>query len=122
MPGLTPARVNASRTILVWILRATAVVLLAAGGYLFLKKVLFGLGSGVDFIEMTFQVWEDVGEQHSTYRGLAMIAVGAALAFGARRIARWVVCVPEAGCPRCGYSGTVTDTCPECGLTEMPAP
>ncbi|HZW10868.1 MAG TPA: hypothetical protein VFF69_13285 [Phycisphaerales bacterium] len=118
MARLTPAHVNAARTLAAWGVRVAALALLAVGCYLFLKKLLFGLGSGQG-LEMTFQVWDNTGEEQSTYRGLAMIAVGAALAAGARRIARWVVSAPETGCPRCGYAGAATDTCPECGLRDM---
>lgn len=121
MRRLTPAHVNTARTLTIWGIRAIAVILIAVGLYLFLKKALFGVGSGVGFFEMTFQVWDDTGEMHSTYRGLAMIAVGAGLAFGSRRIARWVVSTPEEGCPRCGYSGAVTGTCPECGQSGVSA-
>lgn len=120
MVKLTPSHVNAARTLLAWGLRAVAVVLLAVGCYLFLKKLLFGLGSGQG-MEKTFRVWNDTGEEQSTYRGLAMITVAAVLAIGSRRIARWVISAPEEGCPRCGYAGAVNDTCPECGQRDLSA-
>lgn len=116
----TPADVNAARTLVAWMSRLCAVLLLATGAYLFLKKLFFALGYGDGGMDHMFRVMEGIGEQHSTYRGLAMIAVGAALALGSRRIARWAVSPPEQGCPRCGYAGAVTETCPECGQTGVP--
>ncbi len=117
MLKLTPSEVNAARTLVAWALRAAAVILLALGSYLFLKKLLFGVGTGM--LNMTFRIYQGVGEEHSTYRGLAMLLVGAALAILSRRIARWVIALPEQGCPCCGYTGAVNDTCPECGQKDV---
>jgi hypothetical protein len=120
MRRISPADVNSVRTIVTWCVRAAALFLLATGAYLFLKKLCFALGYGSGGFEHMFRVHMDIGEGQSTYRGLAMLLVGAALALGARRIARWVVSPPEQGCPRCGYAGAVTDTCPECGQSGLP--
>ena len=46
MPRPTPEQVNAARPLTIWAIRAAAAVLLATGAYLFLKRVLFGIGSG----------------------------------------------------------------------------
>lgn len=115
----TPGTVTAARSIVAWAIRAAAVVLLAVGGYLFLKKLLFALGNGPGGVEAMFRVFEDIGEGQSTYRGVAMLLVGTALAVFARKIARWVVSMPDPGCPQCGYAGAGTDTCPECGLRGL---
>ncbi len=124
MPGLTPRRVNSVRTVVVWCLRGVAVVLLAEGAYLFLKKLFFAIGMITShnptygFFHM-FRRMEGIGEGQSTYRGLAMLVVGGALAFGAKRIARWMIAMPVTGCPRCGYDGAVNSICPECGLSGL---
>lgn len=115
MPKLTPTDVIAVRTILLWAIRALAIALMATGSYLFLKKLLFATFSGQGFWEMLFQIWEGIGEEHSTYRGLALVIVGAALTVLSRPLVRWVVQPPSLGCPRCGYAGPVGGTCPECG-------
>jgi hypothetical protein len=116
MASLTPTQVNTTRTLTVWITRSVATVLLATGSYLFLKKLLFAIGSGPGGFNNMFRVHMEIGEAQSTYRGLGMLVVGTALAVGARRVARWIVAMPESGCPRCLYAGAVTSTCPECGL------
>lgn len=116
MPTLTPTTVNAARAVTAWMLRGSGVALLAVGGYLFLKRLLFAIGMGPGGLDHIFRVYMEVGEGMSTYRGLAMLTVGAVLAVFARRIARWVVSVPDRGCPACGYAGAVGDKCPECGL------
>jgi hypothetical protein len=114
-PTLTD--VNAWRAASVWVLRSVSVVLLAAGAYLALKKVLFGIGTGQ--LDMIYGVWEGIGEGQSFYRGLALLAVGAGLGAGAHPIARWAFPVPRGGCPRCGYASG-RPTCPECGLGNQP--
>ena len=124
MQRLTPTHINTARTLVVWCIRSVAVVLLVVGGYLFLKKFFFaiGLSYGRDptygFVRM-FQHYSADGDGQSTYRGLAMLAVGLVLVFGTKRIARWIIAMPATGCPRCGYGGAVNDTCPECGLCGL---
>jgi hypothetical protein len=43
---LTPSHINTIRGVTVWIIRTCAVILIAAGLYLCLKRVFFGLGTG----------------------------------------------------------------------------
>lgn len=119
MPTLTPTTVNTARSLMAWGLRAVGVVLLAIGGYLFLKRLLFAIGMGSGGLDHIFRVYTEVGEDMSTYRGLSMLAVGGVLALFAKRIARWTVSMPERGCPGCGYAGAVTPKCPECGLNGL---
>jgi hypothetical protein len=119
MPGLSPTAIHTARAVTAWALRGAGVVLLAVGGYLFLKRLLFAIGMGRGGFDHIFRVYVEVGEQMSSYRGLAMLAVGAVLAVFARRIARWVVSMPAVGCPGCGYTGAVNDKCPECGLRGL---
>ncbi|MBK7404185.1 MAG: hypothetical protein IPJ41_06020 [Phycisphaerales bacterium] len=121
MPKITPVAVNSWRALAVWAIRAAALSLLATGAYLFLKKLFFAIGFGPGGFEHMFRVFTEVGEQQSTYRGLSMLAVGSALALGAKHIARWIIALPDEGCPRCGYAGPVNDTCPECGQVGVSA-
>jgi len=90
--------------------------MLAVGAYLVIKKVSFGVGAGD--ADLIFRIWEGIGETHSLYRGIALLLVGSALAVASRRVAAWVVVVPERGCPGCGYAGASRErhACPECGL------
>ena len=105
---LAPEDIHTCRALVQWILRGVAAVLLAAGFFLGLRHLLFRLVSG-DLL-----AWgSDLGE------GLAMIVIGAAFAFGARRISTWIIVLPATGCPRCGHArppGGQDTCCPECGL------
>lgn len=114
MRRLSHRDIHAWRAVATWLMRAPAVALITVGAYLALKKLLFGVGTRN--LDMIYDVWEGVGEGHSFYRGLAMIAVGAALGVMAPRLARWVVTIPARGCPRCGYAADEDQPCPECGL------
>ncbi|MCL4741060.1 MAG: hypothetical protein KJZ54_02550 [Phycisphaerales bacterium] len=113
--AIAPERINAMRALCTLAARAAAVWCVAFGAYLFLKKILFAVGVGDP--SHAFRVFMEDGDMQSTYRGLAMIAVGVALAVLSRRIALWVVPVPATGCPRCGYpTPDAEGRCPECGL------
>jgi hypothetical protein len=116
MPGLSPTAIHTARAVTAWALRGAGVVLLAVGGYLFLKRLLFAIGMGSGGFDQIFRVYMEIGEGMSTYRGLAMVMVGGVLVVFARRLARWIVSMPERGCPSCGYAGAAGDKCPECGL------
>lgn len=91
-------------------------ILVASGAYLATKKLLFGLGTRQP--ETIVDVYEGIGEGHSFYRGLALLAVGFALGAAAPRLAAWIIVLPTSGCPRCGYKTTIAPgaPCPECGL------
>lgn len=121
MPRLSPSAMQDARAVATWVLRLVAIVLLIWGSYLVLKKVLFSATFGSDAVAHLFRVYEGIGEEHSTYRGLAALLVGGTIAVTSRRLARWVVVLPRDGCPRCGYSGPVTTTCPECGQQGLHA-
>ena len=98
-----------------WALRALSVIMLGLGGYLLLKRIAFALIAGDG--QAAFTTWTGVGEGHSASRGAALVLVGALLGAGSRRIARWMIALPEAGCPACGYPRSPEDEiCPECGL------
>jgi hypothetical protein len=115
MPRVRPADVNAVRAWVTWALRAVALTLGACGAYLALKRLIFGLGQGDPLI--AWKGYMEVGESDSLSRGIALIALAGALAWGSRRIAHWVVTVAPDGCPACGYTGPGRDgLCPECGL------
>ncbi len=114
-------QVNAVRAIVTWTIRAIAIILLATGAYLSLKRLVLGLGNNFD-LRLIFQTWQGIGEEQSMYRGIAMMMVGGTLAGLSRVLAAWIIAMPPTGCPRCGYAVTLpdgtapTERCPECGL------
>lgn len=101
-----------------WAIRAVALILLATGSYLMLKRIAFGIG--VKSAEAALGSWTGVGEEHSFYRGIGMVFVGIVLAGFSKALARWVVTMPTRGCPNCGYAVSEgvgeSERCPECGL------
>jgi hypothetical protein len=117
---VTPARINTCRGIATWAIRATSLILLAIGAYLVLKRVALALVTREP--QTAFMVWEGTGEEQSFYRGLAMLAVGAALGITSRPLARWALSALPEGCPRCGYEKVDQPRCPECGLTGFDSP
>ncbi len=113
--AIPPERINAVRAIVTLVVRVAAVWCLGFGAYLFLKKVLFAVGIGDP--SHAFRVFMEDGDMQSTYRGLALMAVGVVLGLLSRRIGTWIVTVPATGCPRCGYPTPDSEgRCPECGL------
>ncbi|CAG0969768.1 hypothetical protein PHYC_01178 [Phycisphaerales bacterium] len=114
----TPRDVHAIRTGALWLVRAIGLSLLGLGAYFTLNRILFSLGSGMGFTQM-LQTWNGVGEDHSLYRGLAMLVIGGALAGFSAALARWVVPMVAYSCPGCGYEPAKVNEhgrCPECGL------
>ncbi len=101
------------RAVCLWITRLLALGLIVYGCYLISARLLFALlGSGD--ISLAYKSWTGNGSDHGVFRGLPIIGVGTFLAFAGPRLVRWIITVPELGCPRCGYPGS--GTCPECGL------
>lgn len=117
---ILPERINALRGMATWCFRGVAVILVAVGAYLMLKRLALGLGT-LNF-DLALQTWEDIGEKQSFYRGIGMVVVGAALGVFARRLAALVIAMPPTGCPQCGYAvapptgQAPPSRCPECGL------
>jgi hypothetical protein len=108
-PGM--AVVERARAMATWGIRAVALIMLASGAYFALNRIVFALFVA-DF-QAAFRTWTEVGEGHSASRGVALLA---ALS---RRIARWVIALPQAGCPGCGYPrADAAGVCPECGLDQ----
>lgn len=119
LPG-TPREIHHARGGILLFARAVAASLVVLGLYLFLKRVLFGVLSGPGLAQM-MRTWDNVGEEHSFYRGVAMIAVGTALGVLSDQLARWIVPVRPYACPACGYgpaTGEEVNRCSECGLGE----
>ncbi|MCC6660181.1 MAG: hypothetical protein IT437_04775 [Phycisphaerales bacterium] len=105
--------IHAARAVATWGVRAPSAAAVALGAYLLLKKVAFGIGTGQ--VRVIYDIYEGVGEGHDTYKGLALVVVGVACGLLSRRMARWIVTVPETGCPACGYAVQGSGPCPECG-------
>ena len=117
---ITPERINSLRAVVTWCGRGVAVILVAVGTYLMLKRLAFGAGV-LDF-RTALQTWMEIGEGQSFYRGVAMVLTGTAMGLLSRRIAAWVIAMPPTGCPQCGYDvapptgAAPPSRCPECGL------
>jgi hypothetical protein len=108
--------INACRALVQWIVRGIAVLCVAAGILLLLKRLLIVASTG--WFDLAFRPWDSEGESNSLYMGLALVVVGAALAISARRLSKWIVVLPSSGCPRCGHArppGGQDTRCPECG-------
>lgn len=113
---LSTESVHSARALATWLVRAAAVILVGVGSYLFLKRLVFGLM--VSDMKQAFGVWMEIGEGHSAARGLAMVAVGAALGLLSRRIVRWAIVPAASGCAGCGYPHPESGVCPECGMRQ----
>ena len=117
---ISPDRINALRAVVTWCCRGVAIILVAVGAYLMLKRLAFGAGV-LDF-RTALQTSTEIGEEQSFYRGVAMILVGVAMGVFSRRIAAWVIAMPPTGCPQCGYAvapptgAAAPARCAECGL------
>ncbi len=117
MREMTPQGAFAVRVRVLWATRVIALVLGSVGAYLALKRLLFAAFSGMG-TEM-FTTWDGIGEEHSFYRGLAMMLVAGVLAACSTILARWAVPAIAYLCPGCGYEPPRTadpHRCPECGL------
>jgi len=106
--------IHAARWAVVFASRAAGITLLTIGAYLILKRAAFAIATGQNFDVLT--IWNGIGEDHSIYRGLAMIIVATPLVAFARVLARFIARLPDTGCPRCLYERAPgTDRCTECG-------
>jgi len=117
MPRIRPGHVNAVRGVALWVVRAVAAFLVLDGLFLIMARVVFAfLGGGVGGLT----AYMSIGSDHGLVRGVPMLMVGLTLIFTGRKLVQWIVTVPEAGCPKCGYAGTLSGgRCPECGLEGL---
>ncbi len=117
MPRIRPGHVNAVRGVTLWVIRAIAAFFVLYGVYLILARFVFSFfGGGLDgmFAHM------GVGADHGIVRGVPMLLVGIVLVLTSKKLVRWIIAVPEEGCPRCRYAGTPSGgRCPECGLEGL---
>ncbi len=118
-------RINQYRAYVTWCLRGVSISLVAYGGYWCVNRILFGMFSGQPFVNVVFQVWENIGEASAIYRGLGCVLIGVPLGLFSERLSQWMITVPKDACPGCGYlrsmanstSGALQSSrCPECGL------
>lgn len=117
MARIAPSQVNTVRGVSLWVLRAFGAFLVGYGAFLVLGRLVYAFvigGNGALRAHMS------VGSDHGLVRGIPMLFLGVGLMLAGRKIARWVIAMPEQGCPRCRYLGTTSGgTCPECGLTGL---
>lgn len=115
MPRIRPGQVNTVRGVTLWVIRAIAAFFVLYGVYLILARFVFAFfGSGGLMVHMR------IGEDHGIVRGVPMLLVGIVLVLTSKKLVRWIIAVPEEGCPRCGYAGTTSGgRCPECGLEGL---
>lgn len=115
MPRIRPGHVNAVRGVTLWVIRVIAAFFVLYGVYLILARFVFAFfGSSGLMAHMR------VGEDHGIVRGVPMLLVGIVLVLTSKKLVRWIIVVPEEGCPRCGYAGTPSGgRCPECGLEGL---
>lgn len=113
---LSTESVHSARALATWIVRAVAVALVVYGAVLALRRLIFGAIQRD--LELTFNVWEDIGRNDQISGGAALIVVGVALALLSRRIVRWAIVPAQSGCAACGYPEVKGGVCPECGGRE----
>lgn len=118
---LTNRTIGQVRGVVLWVIRGVGVCLLGYGVFLVGSRLMFGVVGPGDVVS-AWRVWDGIGAEHGVYRGVPMLAIGLALALASRPLARWIVCVPDAGCPGCGYAGGSVPgaPCPECGRADPP--
>jgi len=116
MRSMTPQRVAAVRTRVVWTLRAMAAALLFVGSWWVLQRWAVAFMGG-DY-RFAYSGWLGVGDWHRMSNGVVFLALGGALAAFNAPIARWMTPPPSEGCPRCGFARGDDDPtrCTECGL------
>lgn len=115
---LTPAAVHATRWLITTLARSAATIFIAVGAYLVLKKVAFAIGSGQG-VEV-LRAWTGVGEEHSFYRGSAMLAVGLPLFLIASRLSRLIVRVPTTAAPDASTRDKTAPTAAPSAATASP--
>lgn len=120
---LTNPTIHATRAMLVWAIRAAALVLVSLGLFLIAARLMYGF-FGVGDLPSAWKAWQGVGEDHGFFRGVPMTLIGVALAVLSKRLARWIITPPDSGCPRCAYPSTTDrpDTCTECGYQPPSQP
>ena len=112
---VTPGRVQSVRAVVTWALRLTGLGPVLYAGFQIGARATFAVFTGGD-VWQNLEAHMDIGSEHGLFRGVPMLIVGVVLMVASRWAARWVVAMPERGCPRCGYAGSVVDgVCPECG-------
>ncbi|MCA9272220.1 MAG: hypothetical protein KDA31_04155 [Phycisphaerales bacterium] len=111
------------RAVVFWAIRAVGVALVCYGTFLILARLVFGLFLSPDYARGVFggvKIWMGIAEDHGWVRGWPMLTVGGVLCLASRPLSRWIIAMPDQGCPRCGYAGTVSGgRCPECGLEGL---
>ncbi|MGP1347578.1 MAG: hypothetical protein ACTS3F_13050 [Phycisphaerales bacterium] len=112
-------RIRSTRALVMWLVRVVGSAMVALGVYLLVKQLVFGLMVGHP--SRAWQIYQGVGEWHIASHGAAAAVVGLPMVLLSRRIARFVVAMPDRGCPGCAYTGERDGNgkCPECGL-ELP--
>lgn len=117
MPRIRPGHVNAVRGVTLWAIRAIAAFLVLYGVFLIMARIVFvffGGGPGGLTAHM------GVGADHGLVRGVPMLIVGLTLVSTSRKLVRWIIAMPDQGCPKCRYAGTANGgRCPECGLDGL---
>jgi len=127
---ILPRHILMVRAVMLWLIRVVAVFLILLGGYLILARVIFaffvgdGIAAGSGAIVASgiqgLKAHIGIGADHGLVRGVPMLGVGVILALTSKSLVRWVVAMPELGCPRCGYAGSGRPgICPECGLDDL---
>lgn len=118
---MTPSieRIRKTRALVMWCVRLLGGVMVMLGAYLLIKQVVFGLM--IDRMSTAWMIYRGIGEWHFGSHGVALVVVGLPLLLLSRSIARFVVAMPDAGCPGCRYTGERDGQgrCPECGV-ELP--
>ena len=114
-PETTIRRIRLFRAITLWGLRLIGLAVLVRGIYLCVNRAVFGLSQGQ--ISLGWNTFRGVGEGHLLAAGITASMIGLAMLLLARPLSRFVIAMPDRGCPACGHTGEVNKEgrCLECG-------
>lgn len=121
LAGFGPSRLLAIRGTALWATRLVGLLLVGWGLYLVMARLVFawflspksdsGFFGGV-------KVWMGIAEEHGWVRGWPMVILGVAICVASRRLVRWLIAMPDDGCPRCRHEVSArAPRCTECGQT-----
>lgn len=92
-------------------------IMIVIGALMAVYRVLYTMKGGTPLRSMVLG-WQDWNTMWLSFpETVALAGAGLLLALASPRLARWIITIPETGCPACGYARPehAEPKCPECG-------